>query len=150
MTVSSRTDLVEEALAQIEALVSYQRRAFCTHSIHREISLPQLVLLTNLRERGSMTVSELAGLLGVTAPSVSALIDRMEERELVGRERDALDRRIVHVRIAERGLTLLDELAGLRRDGLQRLLTVMSDEDLGHVVRAIEALRSAMERVVSL
>jgi MarR family transcriptional regulator, organic hydroperoxide resistance regulator len=139
--------VVEEAIEQIDALASYQRRAFCEHAAHREISLPQLHLLINLRERGTLTVSELSELLGVTPPSASAIIDRMEERGWVTRERDTVDRRVVHIVLEEHGRTIIDELAGTKRDTLYRLLTVMDDEELGHVIAAIQAAQRAFERL---
>lgn len=146
--IDERSALADEAMAQIEALASYQRRAFCNHhAIHREVSMPQLYLLINLQEHGSLTVSEMADVLGVSAPSTSAIIDRMEERELVTRVRDEVDRRVVHVAISERGRKMVDELAGLKRDKVQQLLTGMDDEELGHVIHAIQALRRALDRL---
>lgn len=142
--VGQELDLITEAMERIDELVSYQRRAFCAHAPHRELSLPQLFLLITLQERGALTVSALADLLGVTAPSASALIDRMEERELVARERDAVDRRVVHVAITDAGHTLLDEMVGMRRDRLRQVLSRMEPEELQHVIAAVQALRRVL------
>lgn len=139
-----KTDLLDEVMDQIDELVSYQRRSFCAHGPHRELSLPQLFLLITLHERGTHTVSALAELLGVTAPSASALIDRMEERGLVARERDAEDRRVVHVAITEAGHTLLDEMVGMRRDRLRQILSLMNAEELRHVVGAVQGLHRVL------
>lgn len=142
--IGQKTDLLDEVMDQIDELMSYQRRAFCAHGPHRELSLPQLFLLITLHERGTLTVSALAELLGVTAPSASALIDRMEERGLLGRERDAVDRRVVHVAITEEGHTLLDEMVGMRRDRLRQVLTRMDPDELRHVVGAVQGLRRVL------
>jgi DNA-binding MarR family transcriptional regulator len=124
--------------------MSYQRRAFCAGGPHRELSLPQLFLLVTLHEGGTLTVSALADLLGVTAPSASTLIDRMEERGLVARERDAADRRVVHVTITEWGDTLLDEMVGMRRDRVRQVLSQMDAEELEHVIGAVRGLHRVL------
>lgn len=139
--------LLEEALGQMEALVSFRRRAFCAQPFHRDVSLPQLHILMSLREGGPMTVSQLAHLLGVSAPSASSLVDRMEEHALVVRERDLTDRRVVHVRISERGRNLLDEMMGMQRNRLQRVLGAMTEEELQNLIRGIHAVKSALDRI---
>jgi DNA-binding MarR family transcriptional regulator len=142
--VERKRDLLDEIMNQLDELMSYQRRSFCEHGPHRELSLPQLFLLVTLHERGTLTVSALAELLGVTAPSASTLIDRMEERGLVARERDAEDRRVVHVTVTEEGHTLLDEMVGMKRDRVRQVLSRMNAEELQHVVGAIHGLRRVL------
>lgn len=143
---ASRDRLTAEALSQLDALMSLRRRAFCAQPLYREVSLPQLHVLITLREQGAMTVTELATVLGISAPSASSIVDRMEEHGLVERIRDEIDRRVVHVRLASRGQTVIEELVGLKRDQLHRILAAMSDEELATVVAAMEAVRRALTR----
>jgi DNA-binding MarR family transcriptional regulator len=138
--IESRQDLLDCGLAAVDALMSHRRRALVAKPLHREISMPQLHLLMWLQERGLMTVSELAHILGVSPPSASAFVDRMEESGLVTRERDREDRRVVHVRIEPRGRDLLEEIMGMHREELQQLLGQMSDEELSCFVTAIRAV----------
>jgi DNA-binding MarR family transcriptional regulator len=142
----SRDALMESALDEMEALMSMRRRAMCGEPLYRGVSLPQIYILMMLLERGSMTVSELASLLNISAPSASSIVDRMEEHDLVTRSRDDADRRVVHVDISAHGRTVVDGMMGMRRDMTSRLLATMSDEELRHVVQAIEAVRRAVSR----
>jgi DNA-binding MarR family transcriptional regulator len=148
MTIAQPT-LVDEAIAQIEALMSVRRKAFCSQPLHREISMPQLYILMVLEEHGPTTVTDLAHLLRISAPSASSIVDRMEEHGLVERARDEADRRVVHVRLLDRGRRLMNEVTGLKRDGLQRVLATLSDEELEHVIRAAEALQRAAHTVTA-
>jgi len=144
--IGEREDLMQEVLVRIESIISYQRRAFCSgHNQFRDISLPQMSVLIMLRERGPRTISELAELLQVSAPSASAILDRMEERGYVRRSRDSIDRRVVHVEVTEEGRGLIDEMAGVKRDRMQRLLSVMDEDDLRSVIAGIDALQRAFE-----
>jgi DNA-binding MarR family transcriptional regulator len=137
-------ELLDQVMDQVEVLMSYQRRAFCAQGPHRELSLPQLFLLITLHERGTLSVSTLADLLGVTAPSASALIDRMEERGWVARDRDMADRRVVHVSITEAGHSLLDDMVGMKRDRMRQVLSQMDADELGHVAGAVAGLRRVL------
>jgi DNA-binding MarR family transcriptional regulator len=141
-----REALIEQALSAVEDLGSARRRAICEQPLYRGVSMPQIHILIMLIERGPMTVSELAALLSISAPSASSILDRMEENGLVKRERDEVDRRVVHVDVTTHGRGVVDGMMGLHRDFTSRLLQSMSDEDLQHVVRAVEAVRKALGR----
>jgi DNA-binding MarR family transcriptional regulator len=124
----------------------YRMRSFCSNPLHREISLPQLHVLITLQERHAMTVSELANLLGISMPSTSSIVDRMEERGLVHRTRDTEDRRVVTVEISARGSELAEEFMGLKREKIMGIFAAMTDEELENVVRGINSISSALDR----
>ena len=64
------------------------------------------------------------------APDITRMIDRLEDRGLVTRERQAGDRRVVKVGITDAGLRLLAEIAGPLADCHQRQLGHLGDADL--------------------
>jgi DNA-binding MarR family transcriptional regulator len=78
-----------------------------------EITLTQLSVLRELRE-GPQTAGRLADALGISATSVTRLVDRLERRALVGRRREADDRRCVEIHLAPAGERLLGEIRVLR------------------------------------
>jgi DNA-binding MarR family transcriptional regulator len=72
-------------------------------------------------------------------PDVTRLLDRMEARGLVSRERGFEDRRLVHVRITAEGLALVDALDGP--------VNAMHREQLGHLrPEQLDALNELLER----
>lgn len=87
-----------------------------------ELSLPQWVILSCLWREGPLTVSAIAELIGTGLPATSRIIDRMAERGLVDRRRDATDRRAIVVTVTEQGLEL-DHLA----DFYHRINAVLLD-----------------------
>jgi DNA-binding MarR family transcriptional regulator len=143
----SKTELIDQAVNRIEALLSYRRRAFCDQPMTREVSIPQLHVLMRLQEGGPTMVSELAHALGTSIPSASSIVDRMEEHGLVDRVRNEIDRRVVHVAISERGRAVVEEFGGPKRVQLQRLLGTMSARELHDVIQGAEAVSHGLERL---
>jgi DNA-binding MarR family transcriptional regulator len=72
----------------------------------------------------------LADRLVSRAPDITRMIDRLEERGLVSRERQKEDRRVVRVGITAAGLTLLKEIAGPLAECHNRQLGHLSASEL--------------------
>lgn len=67
------------------------------------LTTSQLAVLEHLQREGILKPSELIPFLSTTPAAVTMLLDRMERGELIQRERDEVDRRIVRVSITEKG-----------------------------------------------
>jgi len=72
------------------------------------LSLPQYRMLIFLAEGGAAAASALAGTLGVSRPSVTALVDGLVARGFVERLPDASDRRRVSHAVTAAGRDALD------------------------------------------
>ena len=91
--------LIRDRINRIVAARQAQSACFARFG---EISAAQLHALLFIHTRGGMSITELAQTLSVSAPSASAMVDRLEEKGLVVRVREAdpHDRRKVMVRIS--------------------------------------------------
>jgi DNA-binding MarR family transcriptional regulator len=87
----------------------------------------------------------LAGRLISRAPDITRLLDRLEERGLVRRDRPADNRRRVLVAITDAGLALLRQLGGPVRDCARRQLGHLGAEDKKELIRLLQAARSPHE-----
>jgi len=72
-------------------------------------------------KRGYANITELAERMQLDHHSTVGLVDRTEERSLVRREQDTVDRRQVNVRLTPTGESLLRQLAQLHREQLRRM-----------------------------
>jgi DNA-binding MarR family transcriptional regulator len=70
----------------------------------RLVSAHQASILDHLDIVESTVLSDLAKHMGVTASTMSLAVDRLERNGYVVRERDAVDRRRVRVRLTEDGV----------------------------------------------
>jgi len=111
------------------------------------VTMPQFRLLA-LVAKGpeGLTVGWLARTLGLTAPTVSGVVDRLVAAGLVERRRCLDDRRKVAVLATERGRRLVDEALAAREEHLRRLFAEMEEEDALDLLHGLEALGRALER----
>jgi DNA-binding MarR family transcriptional regulator len=145
--IRSRGELVGEALCHLDALKAERRRTLSDEPASRQVSMQQLHILMELQERGTLTITTLSAILGISPPSASSIVDRMEQHGLITRVRDESDRRVVRISITDRGAAAAEEVVGLHRERACRLLESMTDDELDHVVQGLAAVRRAISRL---
>jgi DNA-binding MarR family transcriptional regulator len=111
------------------------------------VTLTQLRILRVLQQEGARSATDLAQAAGLSAPSLTRVLDRMEELELVVRVADPSDRRRVCVELLERGRQLIGG-----RNILQGTALARAAASLGPSERRllIDALHAFVSRVVAL
>lgn len=122
-----RLKMLEDELFQRYDLTAQQYNALRLLRAEHPATLPTLALASRLVSR---------------APDITRLIDRLEQRSLVVRQRLPANRRVVQIGITEAGLTLLGELDQPVRDCHQKQLGHLSGVQIESLV---ELLRQARE-----
>jgi DNA-binding MarR family transcriptional regulator len=86
-------------------------RAIDLHSRHlaniHKLTGPQLVCLRHLARHGTTTPSKLARSVALSQATITGILDRLERRKLITRERDKKDRRRVNLALTKEGRDLL-------------------------------------------
>jgi DNA-binding MarR family transcriptional regulator len=105
----------------------------------------QATLLWLVRTRPGLSLRELAQEEGISAPSLSAHVDRLEALSLIRRVRSSDDRRRVGLELTPEGRTTLRRVRARRTTWLAGRIAGLSDEDQERLERALPALRSLIE-----
>ena len=71
-----------------------------------DLTPPQFYVLATIGYAGGLPFSDIGEKLMVTVSNLTGIVDRLEEKGLVVRERDVRDRRVVRVRLTEKGAKL--------------------------------------------
>ena len=100
----------------------------------------QVGLMRVLARKGPCTVSVLADLWSVSAPTMSRSIRRLEERGWVELTRTPEDRRQVVVTLSETGQQMLAESYDTMTRSVDKLLSTLSDEDLVRLAAGLDVL----------
>ena len=115
--------------------------AFEAHGVTRQ----QFNVLRILRGAGTAGLPTLtvAERLVEHTPGITRLMDRLEAKEMVRRERPAEDRRQVYCYIANSGLEMLVKLDPLVERAAKRSCAHLSKADMEALLKILEQIRSA-------
>ncbi len=125
-----RLKAIEEALFSAHDLTAQQYNA---------------LRLLRAAHPGTLQTLDLASRLISRAPDITRLLDKLEQRGLVWRERPAENRRVVTVGITSAGLELLDELVEPVRECHKQQLGHLSEIELTQLIRLLKAGRRPHE-----
>lgn len=109
------------------------------------VTARQATLLWLVRSRPGLSLRALAEEEGISAPSLSGHLDRLEAAGLVERVRSEGDRRRVGVVLTPAGERLLRRIRTRRTTWLTDRLEGLAPEELDAVAAAIPALRRLVE-----
>ena len=132
---------------EVHGLYARGRHLQAHRAWFRSVSTAHLHVLMMLDVEGPLSMSHLAEALDVSLPSITGLVDRMAERGLVERLRDAADRRVVHVRLTDAGRAIIDELEVVRQQHLGRLVEAMTPDEQATCLAALRIVAETMERL---
>ena len=101
-------------MEQHEQLLVSLRRIIRAIDIHSHQLLknsgltgPQLIVIKQISQLEAPLAKQVAQKINLSAATVTTIIDRLEKRELVIRQRSAIDKRKVHLFLTEAGQQLL-------------------------------------------
>ena len=105
----------------------------------------QLSALSVLVFGGERTIAQLAETEQVTSPTMTRIVDGLEQAALAERHPHPQDGRATLVRATRKGRRVMERGRQRRVELITTLLERLSDEELGAVARAVDALAKAME-----
>jgi len=155
--LSIRTEIKQQRpfpSAHQEALVALIRTADMLRRVvggvvepHR-ITAQQYNVLRILRGAGAegLPTLEIAERMIEQTPGITRLIDRLESKKLVSRERSSTDRRCVFCRITAAGLDLLARLDAPVEDASGLSLASLNKRELAQLVEMLDRARERMNQ----
>jgi len=138
---------VDEVLEGLAPMMAYQRRSMMRMWQDRSLSKLNLHVLMLLDHHGPLPMSRLAALVDVSVSNMTGIVDRLEEHGMVERVRDDRDRRLVVVRATPIGVSRCEEVEGLRRAHLRRLIGTLDGRDRAVVLKAAQVLARGVARL---
>ncbi len=94
-----------------------------------EMTASAAFVMNRVCREGPIRLTVLAAKEGVSQPSMTQLIQRLERQDLVARFADPDDGRVCLIGVTERGQSLLDDRKRLRRERLAELMETLSSEE---------------------
>jgi len=141
----SGSGVTEQVVVALRRII----RAIDLHSrflvIRYGLTGPQLVVLNELSRRSGMSVTELTHAVHLSQATVTGILDRLEKRALVWRQRSGEDKRRVLVWLAQAGRTILCQAPPLLQENFSLELSKLEDWEQTQILSSLQRVVSMME-----
>lgn len=123
----------------LELFRRLRKLAFEQHPLQDgEVSMPQLTLLDWLAASPRAGIGEIAEGLGLTAPTVSVTVSKMEQAGLLERRPNPADARALQIHLTEKGSALQEQAYQFRLEKMSRLLDGLQEEEANQMLELLE------------
>jgi len=126
----SRSELIEAVLTASRESSTTAIFFHATMAERMGLGATEEKTVSLLNQHGPLTAGEIATKTGLTTPSVTALIDRLESKGIVRRTRDLHDRRRVIVEPNQEQIVKLGQLFHSLQEAMRDLLNRYTNEQL--------------------
>ncbi len=109
------------------------------------LTAPQLMVMQTLRDRGGIPIGELAEEISLSQATVTSIIDRLEKKNYVGRERSQQDKRKVLAFITDEGLDKLKTAPTLLQENFIRQFKDLKDWEQTMIISALQRVAQMMD-----
>lgn len=142
----SRPDPVALVLAAYPVIHHALRQRGVVSATAPAVSSHQATILAHIEHVAGCTLTELAGLMEVSLPTMSLLVTRLVQGDLVRRDRDPEDGRRVALRLTTAGERVLGQRSLLDPERVRALFGRLTPAERTAGVAGITTLARAVER----
>jgi len=106
---------------------------------------PQLVILQEISSQGEVTAGEIARAVSLSQATVTGILDRMEKRGLIARQRSDRDKRRIMVSITATGEQVLKDAPPLMQEAFVERFSNLQDWEQTMILSALQRLVTIMD-----
>lgn len=139
-------------LNQIEEVLIALRRVIRATDLHSKylakttgLTAPQILLLQALRDKGQITIGELAQEMSLSQATVTTILDRLEKRKLVFRQRSDTDKRKVHAFLTDQAFETLKKAPIPLQEQFTRQFGDLQDWEQTMIISALKRVAQMMD-----
>ncbi|MDF1543826.1 MAG: MarR family transcriptional regulator [bacterium] len=125
----------------IQAVDIYSRKLKTTH----QLTAPQLICLLCVVEEGPLNSAAISKSVFLSPSTIVGILDRLESRGLLSRERDSNDRRIVNVTASDQGIQLAKVAPSPLQDNLANALQQLPVLEQATIAFSLQRVVDLME-----
>ncbi len=138
-------DYIEEVLVSLRRII----RATDLHSkyLAKTIGLttPQMLVLQTINNHEHMTIGKLANHISLSQATVTTILDRLEKRNLIYRERSKQDKRKVHVHLTNEALAILKNAPIPIQEHFTKQFSNLEDWEKTMIISSLQRIEKMMD-----
>ncbi|WP_425326056.1 MarR family transcriptional regulator [Neobacillus mesonae] len=112
--------------------------------IGNDLTNDQHYILQYIHQAGSCTSTELAEVFEVNKSAITAIINRMADRNLIDRTRDENDRRVVYLTLTKEGIELYQKAQEKIRLLVESIITQFEEPEITAFINTYEKLADVL------
>jgi DNA-binding MarR family transcriptional regulator len=97
-----------------------------------------------LEKHGEQKVSELSLKMGLSDSTVSGILDRLEQKDIIKRERIKDDRRVVKISLTGKSKEFCNDFRRKREGYFTHLLKSLSEQEIKDIIKGLEILNRVL------
>lgn len=125
----------------IRSVDIYSRKLKTTH----QLTTPQLICLLCVIEEGPLNSAAISKSIFLSPSTLVGILERLELRGLVSRERDSKDRRIVNVTASDEGIKIAKVAPSPLQDNLAKALQQLPEMEQATIALSLQRIVDLME-----
>ena len=104
------------------------------------------VVLSYLYDKGDKVIpSELGKMMNVTTPRITAILNKLEEKNLIERNISPEDRRNVFITLSDEGRKIVEDKKAQQETLIQTLVERVDEKDIEAFIRVLNALDTVID-----
>ncbi|MBU2965032.1 MarR family winged helix-turn-helix transcriptional regulator [Amphritea sp. 2_MG-2023] len=109
------------------------------------LTIPQVMVLRAIKDLGDVTVKRISDDVSLSQATVSTIMNRLEERQLVERVRSNTDRRIVNARLTTTGDEIFQTVPTLLHESFITRFENLGNAEQLHILAALQQVSGMMD-----
>lgn len=145
MTNEIHVNTIDEVLVALRRVI----RATDLHSKHLAkttgLTAPQILLLQTIRNKGEITIGKLAIEMSLSQATVTSIVDRLEKRNMVVRERSKEDKRKVYALLTKEAAEILKESPIPLQEHFTRQFSDLQEWEKTMIISSLQRVAQMMD-----
>jgi DNA-binding MarR family transcriptional regulator len=112
-----------------------------------ELSRVHMDIMFILNEFKQLTMSDIAKRLFISKPYNTLLVDRLIDLGMVGRFPDDEDRRIINIRLTEKGIRYLKEYKESNKKNIRTKLSILNADELEQLLSSLQNIKEIISKI---
>lgn len=136
----------------IEEVLVALRRVIRATDLHSKflakttgLTAPQILLLQTIRDKGEKTIGALANDISLSQATVTSILDRLEKKHLVYRQRSTQDKRKVHVHLTNEALKTLENAPIPLQNRFAQQFDELQEWEQSMIISALQRIAQMMD-----
>ena len=151
MNQNNESDLMPERIIVDQVMIALRKiiRAIDMNSkkLVKRVGLtgPQLLILQEISRKVELTAGEIAKAVSLSQATVTGILERMEKRKLLNRQRSESDKRRIMVRITQEGEEILINAPPIMQEAFVERFDNLQEWEQTMILSALQRLVTIME-----